>query len=127
MSVFKTGLALSALLMLGLSGLPAQAKQPANWYDWYRNLHGYLSSEGGVLCSPGTELQFHTDGKITAVSRDAACVASLAGLSYPLPENTSVSQLSLPIRKYSGWPLSSRALQQLVSHQISASQSDKSP
>lgn len=127
MRFLNAGLALITLLYLCLGTLPVQAKQPANWYGWYRNLHGYLGSVGGVLCAPGTELQFHTDGKITAISRDAACLASLEGLNYPLPEHSSVTQLSLPIRKYSGWPLSHRALQQLVSHQIDSNQADKSP
>lgn len=114
-----SGIAMIGLLVLTLISAPAQAgEQGINWYDWYRNLHGYLGSVGGVLCSPGTELQFHTDGKITAASRDATCLASLESLSYPLPLNASVTQLSLPIRKYSGWPLSHRALRQLVSNQI---------
>lgn len=90
-----------------------------DWYDWYRNLHGYLNSVGGVLCSPGTDLRFHQDGRITAVSRDAICLASLENLNYPLPENTPVQVLSLPIRKHSYWPLSHRALRELITLQLS--------
>lgn len=89
-----------------------------DWYHWYRNLYGYLNSVGGVLCSPGTDLRFHQDGKITAISRDATCQASLENLNYPLPENAPIQQLSLPIRKHSYWPLSHRALRELITLQL---------
>lgn len=111
-------------LLLGMVclalALPAQAKHTVgtDWYDWYRELHGYLGSVGGVLCSPGTDLQFHKDGKITAISRDATCQASLDGLYYPLPSSAPVSQLSLTVRKNSHWPLSAKVLRELINTQI---------
>ncbi|WMU93358.1 hypothetical protein EMOOHJMP_00165 [Microcystis phage MaAM05] len=97
---------------------PAQAEtHSVNWYHWYRDLRDYFSSVGGVLCSPGTELQFSVDGTITAASRDATCLASLEGLHYPLPVNTPLKKLSLAIRKHSAWPLSKRSINELVQQQ----------
>jgi len=111
----------ACLLALSLMMPPAQAKRDTtDWYRWYRDLHGYLSSVGGVLCEPGTDLQFHHDGRITATSRDATCLASLDSLNYPLPNTTSVRQLSLPIRRHSNWPLSHRALRELISMQLNS-------
>lgn len=112
------------LLALGVTvavGTPAQAQnQFVNWYDWYRDLRGYFSSVGGVLCAPGTELQFYRDGRITATSRDATCLASLDGLHYPLPQNAPVRTLSLTIRQHSAWPMSRRAINDLVRRQTDA-------
>lgn len=108
-------------MLMGLSLImPVQAERASStdWYRWYRDLYGYLGSVGGILCAPGTDLQFHKDGQITAVSRDATCQASIEGLSYPLPSNAPVNQLSLTVRKNSHWPLSARALKELVNTQI---------
>lgn len=114
---YLTLLLVACRLVMAL-GAPAQAETHAvNWYHWYRDLRDYFSSVGGVLCSPGTELQFSVDGKITAASRDATCLASLDGLHYPLPVNTPLKKFSLAIRKNSAWPLSRRSINQLVQQQ----------
>lgn len=109
--------------------IQAQAAHPAgmDWYGWYRELYGYLGSVGGILCSPGTDLQFHKDGKITAVSRDATCQASLEGLYYPLPNNAPLNQLSLTVRKHSFWPLSARALREAINTQVARATLSKFP
>lgn len=101
------------------SSLGAEAAQkPVDWYRWYKQLHGYLGSVGGVLCEPGTALQFHTDGKITSDSEDNVCTVSLQRLSYPLPVHAPVEQISLVVRKRSQWPLSRKTLQDLLETQL---------
>ncbi len=116
---FKPLLCLLTMVGVGFSSLPAHAESSTiNWYRWYRDLHGYLGSVGGVLCEPGTALSFHMDGSITALSRDGTCLASLANLHYPLPKNAPINRLSLPIRRRSNFPLSHRALNQMVSNQM---------
>ena len=115
---FITSFLLACGVALSLC-VPAQAEtHSVNWYHWYRDLRDYFSSVGGVLCAPGTELQFSVDGKITAASRDATCLASLDGLHYPLPVNAPLKKLSLAIRKNSAWPMSKRSINDLVQHQV---------
>ncbi len=80
--------------------------ETVNWYAWYLSAREYLGLTGGLRCSLGTPIKFHKSGKIEAITFDTACIGSVIGRRFPLPANTKLDAVILPVRSGSGPPAS---------------------
>lgn len=79
-------------------------KDVVDWYGWYLAARGYISQSGGLRCPLGTPIKFYRNGKIEALTFDSACMASVIGRRFPLPPNTQLDALILPVRPGQGPP-----------------------
>lgn len=77
-----------------------------NWYAWYLSAREYIGQTGGLRCSLGTPIKFYRSGKMEALTFDTNCIASVTGRRFPLPANTSLDALILPVRSGQGPPAS---------------------
>lgn len=77
-----------------------------DWYVWYLSAREYISRSGGLRCSLGTPIKFFRNGRIEALTFDTACIGSVLGKRFPLPENTRLDALILPVRPGHGPPTS---------------------
>lgn len=77
-----------------------------DWYAWYLSAREYIGKTGGLRCALGTPIKFHRNGKMEAMSFDTACVGSVIGRRFPLPANTRLDALILPVRPGQGPPAS---------------------
>lgn len=77
-----------------------------DWYVWYLSAREYISRSGGLRCSLGTPIKFFRNGRIEALTFDTACIGSVLGKRFPLPENTRLDALILPVRPGHGPPAS---------------------
>ncbi len=77
-----------------------------NWYAWYLSAREYIGQTGGLRCSLGTPIKFYRSGKMEALTFDTNCIASVTGRRFPLPLNTSLDALILPVRSGQGPPAS---------------------
>ncbi|HEY9744788.1 MAG TPA: hypothetical protein V6C99_01065 [Oculatellaceae cyanobacterium] len=74
-------------------------KDTVDWYGWYLSIRGYLEATGGLnQCTVGTPIKIYKQGRIEALSVDPLCKASVAWRKFPLPENTRLEALILPVR-----------------------------
>lgn len=81
-------------------------KDTVDWYGWYLSAREYISRNGGLRCSLGTPIKFYRNGRIEALTFDTACVGSVLGKRFPLPESTRLDALILPVRPGHGPPAS---------------------
>jgi hypothetical protein len=81
-------------------------KDTVDWYAWYLAAREYLSQTGGIRCPLGTPIKFYRNGRIEAMSFDPYCISSVSGRNYPLPHNTQLDALILPVRPGQGPPAS---------------------
>jgi hypothetical protein len=77
-----------------------------NWYAWYLSAREYIGQTGGLRCRLGTPIKFYRSGKMEALTFDTNCIASVTGRRFPLPANTSLDALILPVRSGQGPPAS---------------------
>lgn len=75
-----------------------------DWYAWYMSARGYIGNTGGLRCALGTPIKFYRNGKMEALTFDTGCIASVQGRRFPLPANTSLDALILPVRPGEGPP-----------------------
>lgn len=73
-------------------------KATVDWYGWYMDARGYLAATGGLPCAVGTPIKFYKDGRIAPQTEDLICLLSVQNRSYPLPKNTQLSAVILPVR-----------------------------
>ncbi len=77
-----------------------EEKGVVDWYAWYLSVREYLSQTGGLNeCALGTEIVFYKNGRIEARSSDPRCTASVMWRRYPLPRDTQLEALILPVRR----------------------------
>jgi hypothetical protein len=81
-------------------------KDTVDWYGWYLSARDYLSQTGGLRCALGTPIKFYKNGLIEALTFDPHCIASVSGRHFPLPANTQLDALILPVRPGQGPPAS---------------------
>lgn len=79
-------------------------KNVVDWYGWYLAARTYISQSGGLRCPLGTPIKFYRNGKIEAITFDSACIGSVIGRRFPLPPNTQLDALILPVRPGQGPP-----------------------
>lgn len=77
-----------------------------NWYAWYLACRAYLSQSGGLHCSIGTEIKFFRNGRMMPLTSDPVCLASATGRRFPLPQQTQLDALILPVRNGKAPPVS---------------------
>jgi hypothetical protein len=77
-----------------------------DWYTWYLNCRQHIWSRGGLQCRIGTPIRITRDGRMTADTTDPDCLLSVRNKRFPLPEQTRLSVLILPVRKGSDPPAS---------------------
>lgn len=77
-----------------------------DWYGWYMRARSYLAATGGLPCQLGTTIKFHRTGRLEAMTDDPVCRSSLRGRVFPLPRNTELQALLLPVRQGSAPPAS---------------------
>lgn len=71
-----------------------------DWYTWYLSVREYLKKTGNLNeCDLGTEIVFYKDGRMDARSNDPFCVMSVRWRRFPLPKDTQLDALILPVRK----------------------------
>jgi hypothetical protein len=85
-----------------------------DWYGWYLSAREYLSQTGGLNCALGTPIKFYKNGQIEALSFDPHCLNSVSGRHYPLPKNTQLDALILPVRPGQGPPASRQEIDSRV-------------
>ena len=75
-----------------------------DWYAWYLAARQYLGQTGGLQCALGTPIKFYRNGEIEAMSFNPICQASVLGRRFPLPPQTKLDALILPVRSGEGPP-----------------------
>lgn len=74
-------------------------KDLVDWYGWYLSVRKYLAATGGLSrCPIGTPIKFYKQGQIEAISSNLSCQLSVRGRNFPLPANTQLDVLILPVR-----------------------------
>lgn len=81
-------------------------KDAVNWYAWYLAARQYISQTGGLRCALGTPIKFYRNGKMEALTYETSCIGSVIGKRFPLPGNTKLDALILPVRPGQGPPAS---------------------
>jgi hypothetical protein len=82
------------------------SENDVDWYAWYLSARDYLGRMGGLQCALGTPIKFYRDGRIEALSFNPLCQDSVAGRYFPLPANTRLDAIILPVRPGEGPPAS---------------------
>lgn len=85
-----------------------------DWYQWYLFARQYLAKRGGLACPLGTSIIFYKAGRIEANSSDINCLLSIRQKQFPLPRDTLLQALILPVRSGSAPPASPEELQSRV-------------
>jgi hypothetical protein len=85
-----------------------------NWYQWYLEARRYLAETGGLACPLGTDIVFYLSGQIETTSSDTGCQLSLKNRRFPLPVNSQLEALILPVRSSQHPPASRTELQSRV-------------
>lgn len=89
-----------------------------DWYGWYLSFRGYIDSTGGLnQCMVGTPIKIHKRGHIEALSPDPRCRLSVAWRRFPLPSETSLDALILPVRSGKLPPASQQELHNRIRQQ----------
>jgi hypothetical protein len=92
----------SGLLITGKVQTLQQAieseRDVVDWYGWYMSAREYIGKTGGLRCALGTPIKFYRNGKMEALTFDTSCIASVQGRRFPLPLNTQLDALVLPVR-----------------------------
>lgn len=83
-----------------------QEKDIVDWYGWYMACRQYLVQTGGIQCSIGTMIRFNRNGYMTALTAEPACILSVSQKVFPLPRNTKVDGILLPVRSARSAPAS---------------------
>lgn len=87
-----------------------------NWYQWYLSARNYLAQTGGLNCPLGTPIVFYKSGQIGAKTTSARCLQSISGRFYPLPKQTRLQALFLPVRSGKAPPASVEEIQWRVNN-----------
>ncbi len=85
-----------------------------NWYQWYLNARDYLSRTGGLPCELGTDIKFYKSGRIEALTPDPVCRLSLNWRNFPLPPETQLDAVILPVRSGAAPPASPEELMRRI-------------
>lgn len=86
-----------------------------DWYAWYLAAREYLAATGGLnRCMVGTPIKFYKEGRIEAMSPDPFCQMSVKWRRFPLPSNTQLDALILPVRPGKLPPASPAEIQQRI-------------
>jgi hypothetical protein len=89
-----------------------QEKGLVDWYGWYMSCREYLIYSGGFRCPIGTMIRFNRNGQMTALTNDFACRVSVAQKLFPLPRQTKLDAILLPVRSAKAPPASPEELYQ---------------
>lgn len=74
-------------------------RDKVDWYAWYLSVRKYLARTGGLPCMLGTPIRFYRNGRIEALTPDPVCQASVQHRRFPLPAETRLDAILLPVRK----------------------------
>jgi hypothetical protein len=74
-------------------------RDKVDWYAWYLSVRKYLARTGGLPCMLGTPIRFYRNGRIEALTPDPVCQASVEHRRFPLPAETRLDAILLPVRK----------------------------
>ncbi|MBK8190865.1 MAG: hypothetical protein IPK79_10495 [Vampirovibrionales bacterium] len=88
-----------------------QERDAVDWYGWYLSCRDYLLQTGGFQCPLGSTIHFYRSGRLDTNSRDPLCRASVMSKHFPLPENTRIPVLALPIRRGADPPATPEEIQ----------------
>lgn len=77
-----------------------------DWYAWYLSVRAYLAQTGGLPCSLGTPIKFYRNGYIQALTTEWRCLQSTQHRMFPLPRNTRLDAVILPVRQRTAPPAS---------------------
>lgn len=91
-----------------------EERDTVDWYRWYLQAREYLSRTGGFQCAIGTPIIFHKDGVIEPQSYSMLCLRSAAMKRFPLPKDTALSAVILPVRPGQGPPASPEELERRI-------------
>jgi hypothetical protein len=91
-----------------------QEADTVDWYGWYMACRKYLILTGGIQCSVGTKIRFNRGGLMTPYSSDPDCVQSVLSKRFPLPTNTKLEGVILPVRSSRVPPASLQELYNLL-------------
>jgi hypothetical protein len=95
-------------------------KNTVDWYAWYLAVRSYLNQTGGLNdCVLGTPIKIYKQGRIEALSPDPICRVSVGWRKFPLPRNTQLDALILPVRSGKLPPASPDELQNRIQRQSS--------
>lgn len=81
-----------------------------DWYGWYLAVRNYFQRRGGLQCEIGTPIKFFRSGHIQAESYSPSCLRSVMGKHFPLPGNSRLSAVVLPVRSGKSPPASKEEL-----------------
>jgi hypothetical protein len=96
----------------------ATLEQDIDWYAWYLSIRKYLDATGGLNhCVVGTPIKIYKQGRIEALSPDPLCRISVSWRHFPLPANTRLDALILPVRSGKLPPASPQELRNRILNQ----------
>lgn len=75
-----------------------QEKDTVDWYGWYMACREYLLATGGLNCSIGALIRFNRNGQMTSLTPEPGCMMSVARKRFPLPPETKLDAIILPVR-----------------------------
>jgi hypothetical protein len=74
-------------------------EQDVDWYAWYLAARRHVAEHGGFSdCPLGTMIRFHKNGYVEALSNKPACRFSAALKRFPLPADSRLKAILLPVR-----------------------------
>jgi hypothetical protein len=91
-----------------------QEADTVDWYGWYMGCRKYLILTGGIQCPVGTKIRFNRGGLMTPYSNDSDCIQSVLSKRFPLPTNTKLEGIILPVRSSRVPPASPQELYNLL-------------
>jgi hypothetical protein len=91
-----------------------QEADTVDWYGWYMACRKYLILTGGIQCPVGTKIRFNKGGLMTPYSNDTDCIQSVLSKRFPLPTNTKLEGVILPVRSSRVPPASPQELYNLL-------------
>jgi hypothetical protein len=93
-----------------------------DWYTWYLDARRYLATHDGIRCETGTTLLFRKDGRMTALTDEPACLATVANKRFPLPLATNVEAVIFPHIPMRTAPVDADALLQFLAQPLPQTQ-----
>jgi hypothetical protein len=86
-------------------------KGMVDWYGWYMACRRYITANAGLQCNLGTPIHIYKNGQFDTPSQDPYCLLSVRTKRFPLPTNTRLNMLILPVRSGAAPPASPEELQ----------------
>jgi len=103
---------------MALEGRIQSGKQAIDWYGWYLSARESITERGGLQCKLGTLIRINKAGLFQASSPDPDCQKSVARQWFPLPQNSHIPVIILPVRSGAWQPMSEQELLRRVDQGI---------